>query len=60
MHEQDQMANDKLAEGIEGFSKAIVALEQMLETASPSSRATSASTAPPRTCSASTTSTETA
>ncbi|MEO8361124.1 MAG: transaldolase [Vicinamibacteria bacterium] len=30
MHEKDRMANDKLAEGIEGFSKALVALEQML------------------------------
>lgn len=29
-HAQDQMANDKLAEGIEGFSKAIVALEKLL------------------------------
>jgi transaldolase len=30
MHEQDRMAKDKLAEGIEGFSKAIVALEKLL------------------------------
>jgi transaldolase len=30
MHEQDQMSKDKLAEGIEGFSKAIVALEHIL------------------------------
>lgn len=29
-HEGDRMANDKLAEGIAGFSKAIVALEQLL------------------------------
>ena len=31
MHAEDQMANEKLEEGIEGFSKAIVALEQLLE-----------------------------
>jgi transaldolase len=31
MHANDRMANDKLAEGIEGFSKAIVALESLLE-----------------------------
>ena len=30
MHEKDQMAKDKLAEGIEGFSKAIVTLEKLL------------------------------
>jgi transaldolase len=30
MHEKDQMAKDKLAEGIEGFSKALVALEKQL------------------------------
>ncbi len=30
MHEKDRMAKDKLAEGIEGFSKAIVALEKLL------------------------------
>ncbi len=30
-HEADRMANDKLAEGIAGFSKAIVALEQLLD-----------------------------
>ena len=30
MHEDDRMAKDKLAEGIEGFSKAIVALEKQL------------------------------
>ena len=30
MHEQDPMAKDKLAEGIEGFSKAIVELEELL------------------------------
>jgi len=30
MHEKDRMARDKLAEGIEGFSKAIVALEKLL------------------------------
>jgi transaldolase len=29
-HEADKMANDKLAEGIAGFSKAIVALEKLL------------------------------
>jgi len=29
-HEVDRMANDKLAEGIAGFSKAIVALEHQL------------------------------
>jgi transaldolase len=31
MHAEDKMAKDKLAEGIDGFSKAIVALENMLE-----------------------------
>lgn len=30
MHEKDTMAKDKLAEGIEGFSKALVALEKLL------------------------------
>ena len=30
-HEADRMANDKLAEGIAGFSKAIVALEKLLD-----------------------------
>ncbi|MEO5761513.1 MAG: transaldolase [Vicinamibacteria bacterium] len=30
MHETDRMANDKLAEGIDGFSKALVALEKLL------------------------------
>jgi transaldolase len=30
MHEKDAMAHDKLAEGIEGFSKALVALEKLL------------------------------
>jgi transaldolase len=30
MHEQDRMAKEKLAEGIEGFSKAIQALEDLL------------------------------
>lgn len=30
MHEKDRMANDKLDEGIKGFSKAIVSLEAML------------------------------
>ncbi|MBS2023709.1 MAG: transaldolase [Deltaproteobacteria bacterium] len=30
MHEQDRMANDKLAEGIEGFTKALVQLEEMI------------------------------
>jgi transaldolase len=30
MHEEDRMAKDKLAEGIEGFSKALVSLEKLL------------------------------
>jgi transaldolase len=30
MHEADEMAKDKLAEGIDGFSKALVALEKLL------------------------------
>ncbi len=30
MHEEDRMAKDKLAEGIDGFSKALVALEKAL------------------------------
>jgi transaldolase len=30
MHEADRMAHDKLQEGIEGFSKALVALEKLL------------------------------
>ena len=30
MHREDRMASDKLAEGIESFSKAIVALEALL------------------------------
>jgi transaldolase len=30
MHEQDPMAKDKLAEGIDGFTKALVSLEKML------------------------------
>ena len=30
MHEEDRMANDKLAEGIEGFSSALVQLEKLL------------------------------
>lgn len=30
MHEQDEMAKDKLAEGIDGFSKALVSLEKLL------------------------------
>jgi transaldolase len=30
MHAADEMASDKLAEGIEGFSKALVALERLL------------------------------
>ena len=30
MHAEDQMANDKLKEGIEGFTKAIVDLEKQL------------------------------
>jgi transaldolase len=32
MHAADPMASDKLAEGIEGFTKALVALEKLLET----------------------------
>jgi len=31
LHAEDRMASDKLSEGIEGFSKAIVALERLLE-----------------------------
>ena len=31
MHAEDRMANDKLKEGIEGFSKALEELEQLLE-----------------------------
>ncbi len=31
MHEEDRMAKDKLAEGIEGFTKALVGLEKILE-----------------------------
>ena len=31
MHAEDKMANDKLKEGIEGFTKAIVELEKSLE-----------------------------
>jgi transaldolase len=30
MHEEDRMAHDKLEEGIQGFSKALVALEKLL------------------------------
>ena len=30
MHEENRMANDKLAEGIEGFSKALESLETLL------------------------------
>ena len=30
MHADDKMANDKLDEGIEGFSKALVELEKLL------------------------------
>jgi len=30
MHQEDKMASDKLAEGIDGFSKALVALEKLL------------------------------
>ena len=30
MHAEDRMAHDKLKEGIEGFSKALEDLEQML------------------------------
>jgi transaldolase len=30
MHAADRMANEKLAEGIDGFSKALVSLETML------------------------------
>lgn len=32
MHEADRMASDKLAEGIQGFSKALVQLEELLAT----------------------------
>jgi transaldolase len=32
MHEADSMASDKLTEGIEGFTKSIVALEKLIET----------------------------
>jgi transaldolase len=32
MHATDEMASDKLAEGIEGFTKALVALEKLLAT----------------------------
>jgi transaldolase len=31
MHEQDEMAKDKLAEGIDGFTKAMVQLEKLLK-----------------------------
>jgi transaldolase len=31
MHEEDPMAKDKLAEGIQGFSKALIQLEELLE-----------------------------
>ncbi len=31
MHEENRMANDKLAQGIEDFSKAIIAVEQLLK-----------------------------
>jgi transaldolase len=31
MHAKDRMASEKLAEGIEGFSKALIALEHLLE-----------------------------
>jgi len=31
MHAENRMATDKLAEGIDGFSKALVQLEQLLE-----------------------------
>jgi transaldolase len=30
MHTEDRMANDKLKEGIEGFSEALVKLENLL------------------------------
>jgi transaldolase len=30
MHTENRMANDKLAEGIDGFSKALVSLEELL------------------------------
>jgi len=30
MHEEDRMAHDKLTEGIDGFSKALVTLEKAL------------------------------
>jgi transaldolase len=31
MHAADRMANDKLAEGIDGFTKALEAVERLLE-----------------------------
>ena len=31
MHAEDRMAHDKLKEGIEGFSKALETLEQLLQ-----------------------------
>jgi transaldolase len=31
LHAEDRMANDKLGEGIDGFSKALIALERLLE-----------------------------
>jgi transaldolase len=30
MHNGDRMASDKLAEGIDGFTKALISLEQLL------------------------------
>jgi transaldolase len=30
MHDADQMSKDKLAEGIDGFTKALVSLEKLL------------------------------
>jgi len=30
MHEEDRMAKEKLEEGIQGFSKALVALEKLM------------------------------
>jgi len=30
MHKENRMANDKLAEGIDGFEKALISLEEVL------------------------------
>jgi transaldolase len=45
MHDDDRMAKDKLAEGIEGFSKALVALEALLSERLATTNATASSTA---------------